>query len=247
MNLTYEAIAGRIDHALLSPTMTGREMREGCRMADAYQVASVCIKPFAVALAAEVLANSTVKVGTVVGFPHGGQTRSNKVAEAKQAIEEGAAEIDMVVNIGQILGGDWAYVEDEIREVATEVRRHHGLLKVILETCYLDDPQKIRACEICGRIAVDYVKTSTGFGSAGANPSDLILMRKHSPESVKVKASGGIRNLETAIKFAELGAERLGLSRTAEILDDLRLRLGQPRVDVSRGTISSKARRDGDY
>ncbi len=240
MLLTYESIAKRIDHALLTPTMTEREMLHGCQLAAAYEVASVCIKPHAVEMAVRALAQSSVKIGTVIGFPHGGQTTRNKVAETCEALANGATEIDMVVNVGEVIGGNWSYVENEIRQVAGEVRSGRSILKVILETCYLDDQQKIRTCEICGQLPVDYVKTSTGFGTAGATSADLILMKRHTPKEIKLKASGGIRNLKTALEFTEIGAERLGLSRTAEILDELCVQLGLPARSVSRGTKSSK-------
>ena len=236
MELTYEAIAGRIDHALLLPTMTEEEMTAGCRMAARYEVASVCIKPFAVALAVEALGASSVRVGTVVGFPHGGQAAAVKVAETRAALADGAAEIDMVVNIGRVLGGRWDDVAAEIRAIHEVTRAAGGLLKVIFETCYLDEAQKIRLCEICGAIGVDYVKTSTGFGTGGATEGDIQLMRRVCPPHVKVKASGGIRDLDAAIRLSELGAERLGLSGTATILDALCDRLGLPRRDVSRET-----------
>ena len=247
MNLTYELIAGRIDHALLLPTMTNTEMLAGCRMAAAYEVASVCIKPTAVRLAVQALRGTVVQVGTVVGFPHGGQTTRTKLAETREALEAGASEIDMVANIGHILGGDWQSVEDEMVQITRLTRDYRGLIKVIFETCYLDADQKIQLCEICGRAGVDYVKTSTGFGTGGATKEDLILMRRHSPSQVKLKASGGIRDLATAIEFVQLGSERLGLSRTAEILEELCVRLGQNPKHVSRETSAESSRGENAY
>ncbi len=239
MNLTYEAIARRIDHALLLPTMTPAETLAGCLLAARYEVASVCVKPHAVRLAVEALQGSVVQVGTVVGFPHGGQSTANKVAEAREAIQLGATEIDMVVNLGEVLGGGWRTVEDELRQVTQAVKEHQRMIKVIFETCYLTDQQKIYLCEICGTVGVDYVKTSTGFGTGGATRADLVLMKKHSSTQVKLKASGGIRNLQTAIEFVELGAERLGVSRTTEILDELYQQLNLPNRVVSRETSTS--------
>lgn len=236
MNLTYEAIAGRIDHALLAPTMTEAEMIAGCRLAARYEVATVCIKPFAVPLAVAELRGSSVGVGTVIGFPHGATTRRNKVDETIEAIEAGAAEVDMVVNVGAVLSGRWDLVEAEIGDVTRAAHDRRALVKVIFETCYLADPQKVELCQVCGRLGVDYVKTSTGFGTDGATASDVALMRQASPPAVKVKASGNIKDLAAAIAFSELGAERLGLSRTAAVLDELCDRLGQPRRDVPRGT-----------
>lgn len=236
MTLTYESIAGRIDHALLTPTMTVAEMIAGCHLAARYEVATVCIKPFAVPLAITELRGTSVGVGTVVGFPHGATTRRSKVDETIEAIEAGATEIDMVVNIGAVLSGDWTQVGAEIETINRAAHDRHALLKVIFETCYLTDPQKIELCQICGRLGVDYVKTSTGFGTNGATPEDIALMRRTSPPALRVKASGNIKNLAAAIQFSELGADRLGLSRTAEVLDELCDRLGQPRRTVSRET-----------
>ena len=247
MEITYESIAKRIDHALLSPTMTAEEMVQGCQLAALYEVATVCIKPHAVGLAVRTLAGSTVKVGTVVGFPLGGQTIASKVFETAEAIESGASEVDMVVNIGEVRSGNWVHIEAEIRQITEEARKRRATLKVIFETCYLSDEQKIRLCEICSKIQVDYVKTSTGFGTGGATAADLILMRRHTPSNIKLKASGGIKDLETAIEFCELGAERLGLSRTSEILGELEQRLNLPGRNVSRETLPAEDRRDADY
>lgn len=224
-SITYEYIAKRIDHSLLTPTLTDVELAEGCRLARRYDVASVCIKPYAVKLAAEILHGSGVFVGTTIGFPHGGHTTAAKVFESERALGDGASELDMVVNIGQVIGGQWESVKEDIGAV-TEVAHVRGaIVKVIFENCYLTDAMKVRLCEICGELNVDYVKTSTGYGSGGATHPDLILMRKASPAHVKLKAAGGIRDLDQAIAVAELGCERIGASRTAEILDALRARL----------------------
>ena len=228
MHLTYESIAKRIDHALLTPTMTDAEMLEGCQLAARYEVASVCIKPYAVPLAVTALSDSTVAVGTVIGFPHGGQSTASKVAEAVEAMESGATEIDIVVNIGAVLSGQWEDVHREIKQLTRTARERAALIKVIFETCYLDESQKIKLCQLCSEVGVDYVKTSTGFGTGGATSNDLILMRKHTDPSVKLKASGGIRDLSTVIAMCELGVERLGLSRTSEILEELIQQLGLP-------------------
>jgi deoxyribose-phosphate aldolase len=240
MNLTYDAIARRIDHSLLSPTMTVAELEDGCRLAADYGVASVCIKPFAVGLAAKLLAGTVVNVGTTIGFPHGGHASSLKILESRQAIDDGATELDMVVNIGQVIGGEWGFVRDDIAGV-TEIARSHGaIVKVIFENCYLNDDQKARLCAICGEVKADYVKTSTGYGTGGATRDDILLMRRESPTHVKVKAAGGMRDVDSAIAFAELGCDRLGLSKTADILDALLERLGEPKKErsaaVSRGT-----------
>jgi deoxyribose-phosphate aldolase len=225
MELTYDAIARRIDHSLLGPTLADAELREGCRLAAAYRVASVCIKPFAVRLAAEILRGTGVAVGTTVGFPHGGHATAVKVFEAERAIGDGAGELDMVINIGQALGGDWDAVRADIAAVTEAAHRGDALVKVIFENCYLDAAQKTRLCAICGEVGADYVKTSTGYGTGGATHEDLILMRRAAPPRVKLKAAGGIRTLDAAIAVVELGCDRIGASRTAEILDDLTSRL----------------------
>jgi deoxyribose-phosphate aldolase len=240
MILTYDSIARRIDHSLLGPTMTETELEEGCRLAADYGVASVCIKPFAVPLAAKCLVNSGVRVGTTIGFPHGGHSTATKVFESRRAIEDGATELDMVVNIGQVLGGRWDAVSDDIAAVVGPAHQHGAIVKVIFENCYLDDDQKARLCALCGEVKADYVKTSTGYGTGGATREDILLMRRASPPHVKVKAAGGMRDLDSAIAFAELGCDRLGLSRTADILDALLERLGEPSrrrsTAVPRGT-----------
>jgi deoxyribose-phosphate aldolase len=224
---TYESIAKKIDHSLLGPTLTRAELEEGCRLAARYGVASVCIKPHAVALAREMLRDSGVAVGTTVGFPHGGHDTAVKVFEAGRAMEDGATELDMVVNIGAVLGGDWAFVREDIAAVTRAAHSGDAILKVIFENCYLNDGQKTRLCEISGELGVDYVKTSTGYGTGGATHADLILMRKHSPPHVKLKAAGGIRDLDATLAVVELGCDRIGASKSSEILDEWAKRLGR--------------------
>lgn len=235
MKYTYAELAGMIDHALLHPTMTDAEMRAGCALARQYAVASVCIKPYAVALAVEALRGSGVAVGTVIGFPHGSNSTAIKCSEIGQACRDGATEIDVVINIGKALGGDWTYVEQELRAIAEETHAHGALLKVIFETDFLtDDATKIHLCEICERVGADFVKTSTGFGfvrqanggfhTVGATAHDLVLMRAHTSEKVQVKASGGVRDLEALIAARDLGATRCGTSATAQILDEYQRR-----------------------
>jgi deoxyribose-phosphate aldolase len=223
--LTYEYIAKRIDHSLLAPTFIESELAEGCRLAARYQVASVCIKPFAVALAAELLHGTGVYVGTTIGFPHGGHATAVKVFEAERALGDGASELDMVVNIGQVIGGHWQAVRDDIAEVTGVAHARGAIVKVIFENCYLNDEMKVRLCEICGEVPADYVKTSTGYGTGGATHADLILMRRAAPSHVKLKAAGGVRDLDAAIAVARIGCDRIGASRTAEILDALKARL----------------------
>jgi len=238
MELTYEAIAKRIDHSLLPPALTEAQLVDGCRLAAQYQVASVCIKPYAVPLAAGILAGTGVSVGTTIGFPHGGHHTAVKVFEAERAMDEGATELDMVVNIGQAVGNQWAEVKADIDAVTRAAHARGAVVKVIFENCYLTDAQKVTLCEICGDVGADYVKTSTGFGTGGATPADLILMRKAAPPHVKLKAAGGIRDLDQAIAAAELGCDRIGASQTGAILDELRARLGLAPLAVSRGTVT---------
>ena len=222
---SYSALAKMIDHSLLKPTMTLNELEAGCRLAATYDVASVCIMPFYLARASELLHGSTVLPSTTIGFPHGGQSSRIKQLEAEQALADGARELDMVVNISQVLSGDFDAVRTDILAVLQPTHARGQKLKVIFENCYLSDAQKIRLCEICGELSVDWVKTSTGFGSSGATLDDLVLMRKHSPAHVQVKAAGGIQDLEMLLKVRETGATRSGCSKTREVLDELRRRL----------------------
>jgi deoxyribose-phosphate aldolase len=235
MTYTYSELAGMIDHALLHPTMTDEEMCAGCELARRYSVASVCIKPYAISLAVEALRGSQVAVGTVIGFPHGGSSTSIKRQETGQACRDGATEIDVVINIGKALGGDWSYVENDLREVVDEAHSHGALVKVIFETDFLTgDPDKIRLCQICEGVGADFVKTSTGFGfvrradghftAIGATAHDLSLLRSHTSARVQVKASGGIRDLAGLIAARDLGVTRCGTSSTAQILDEFRSR-----------------------
>ena len=189
-------------------------------------MASVCIKPAGVALARRILEGSGVAVGTTIGFPHGGHATEVKVFESRRALADGATELDMVINIGQAKGGEWDLVAADIAAVTEAAHAGGGIVKVIFENCFLNDEQKIRLCEICGELSADYVKTSTGYGTGGATMDDLRLMRRSSPAYVKLKAAGGIRTLDGMIEAAEIGCDRIGASRTAEILDELKLRLG---------------------
>ncbi|MCC7341852.1 MAG: deoxyribose-phosphate aldolase [Bryobacterales bacterium] len=226
MDFTYEAIAKTIDHSLLNPTLTWTDLERGCHLARDYQVASVCIMPFAVKHCAEILKGSGVKTGTTIGFPHGGHTTETKLAEAMAAIDDGGEELDMVINISKALSGDWAYVRHDIHHLTHAIHARGAKLKVIFENCYLNDHQKIALCEICGEIGVDWVKTSTGYGSGGATDEDLILMRKHSPAKVQVKAAGGVRTLDRLLEVRALGATRCGATQTVAILEEAKHRLG---------------------
>jgi deoxyribose-phosphate aldolase len=230
MDYIYPDIAKTIDHALLSPALTASDLEHGIHLALAYDVASVCILPYYLTRCAERLRGSTVKASTTIGFPHGSHTTAAKLTEARQALADGGEELDMVVNISQVLGGNWGYVGDEIRAVIDAVHERGQKVKVIFENCYLNDAQKIHLCEICGELGVDWVKTSTGFGTGGATVEDLELMRKHSPPRVQVKAAGGIRDLDTLLRMRAIGATRVGASGTAGMLDECRKRLGLPAI-----------------
>jgi deoxyribose-phosphate aldolase len=241
MQLTYDFIAKRLDHSLLGPTLTDAELEEGCHLAATYRVASVCIKPHAVPLAAKILSGSGVAVGTTIGFPHGGNATAVKLFEARHAMDDGATELDMVVNIGQVLGETWGPVRDEIEAIVKAAHDRGAIVKVIFENCYLSPAQISRLCKICGEVSADYVKTSTGYGTGGATAEDLKLMRDVAPAHVKLKAAGGVRTLDGAIAVAQLGCDRIGASKTAEILDELNARLGKSPIvaRVSRETRDS--------
>lgn len=228
MDVTYEQCAAMIDHSLLQPTLTTPDLEAGCRLAVRYNVASVCILPFYLKRATELLAGSSVKPSTTIGFPHGAAATSIMVAEAEKALADGAEELDMVINVSQALSGNWAYVREEIEQVLLVTHAARQKLKVIFENAYLNEEQKIHLCEICGELGVDWAKTSTGFAPSGATPEDVSLMRRHLPDHVQVKAAGGVRDLDSLLAFRALGATRCGASRTKEILDECLRRLGLP-------------------
>jgi deoxyribose-phosphate aldolase len=224
--MQYSDIAKMIDHSLLQPFLTVAELEAGCRLAAVYDCASVCIMPHYLKKCAEILAGTTVQPSTTIGFPHGGHVTAIKEAEARQAVADGGAELDMVVNISRVLSGDWNYVRDDIGAVIGVAHAAGAKVKVIFENCYLKDEHKIRLCEICGELKADWVKTSTGYGTGGATFEDLALMRKHSPPHVQVKAAGGIRDLKTLLAARDIGVTRCGASKTKEILDEARAMLG---------------------
>ncbi|NQT13827.1 MAG: deoxyribose-phosphate aldolase [Planctomycetes bacterium] len=225
MEFTYADIAKMIDHSLLNPVLTDEELESGCGLALEYDVASVCIKPYWLKRCAELLAGSTVAPSTVIGFPHGGHTTAVKVAEAQQALADGGIELDMVVNVGKVLGGDWDFVREDLRAVIECTHAGGGLVKVIFENCYLEESHKITLCEICGQLRADWVKTSTGYGTGGATDEDLKLMREHAPGPVQVKAAGGVRTLDRLLEVRQLGVTRVGATSTAVILDECKKRL----------------------
>ena len=224
---TVPALAAMIDHAVLRPTQTERDVVEGCTIARRERIASVCVKPFYVPDCARLLKDSGVLTSTVVGFPHGGQAPEVKVSTSLQALRDGATELDMVINIGALIERDYATIEREIASVVGVGHASEALVKVILETGYLDDAQKAIAAQIAVAAGADFVKTSTGFGPEGATVEDVRLLRSIVGPTVGVKASGGIRTLDDALAMIAAGANRIGTSSTAQILDDLRVRRGE--------------------
>jgi deoxyribose-phosphate aldolase len=222
----YPAIAKMIDHSLLNPALTAAALEEGCALAVRYEVASVCIVPYYLTRCASLLAGTTVRASTTIGFPHGGHTTAIKLAEVRQALADGGQELDAVINISKARSGDWQYVKDELSALAAATHAGGAKIKVIFENAYLDDAAKIRLCEICAEIGADWVKTSTGYAPSGATLADLELMHKHSPARVQVKAAGGVRDLDTLLAMRDLGVSRVGTSNTKAILEECRKRLG---------------------
>jgi len=234
MTPSLRDLAKMIDHSLLHPTMTDDEIRKGCELSRKYDVATACVKPYAIPLAKEILAGSDVGVCPVIGFPHGNSATAIKVSEADAAARSGGSEIDMVVNIGKVLGGDWAYVTAEIKAINDAVVAAGAILKVIFENDYLQDPHIIKLCEICSSIGVAFVKTSTGYGFVrqengmysykGATAAHLQLMRQHCAPSVQIKAAGGVRTLDDLLLVHSLGVTRVGATATQTILEDAKQR-----------------------
>ena len=234
MPVTLKDIAKMIDHSLLHPTMTDADLTKGCELAKQYHTATVCIKPYSITFCRDILAGSDVLVCSVIGFPHGNSTTGIKIIEAEEAVLAGAPEIDMVVNIGKVLGNDWDYVSREIRLINDAVTAHKGILKVIFENDYLKDEHIIKLCEICSQHKVAFVKTSTGYGFVkqengmyaykGAIDRHLQLMRKHCPPSVRIKAAGGVRTLDDLLRVRELGCTRCGATATKEIIEEAKKR-----------------------
>jgi len=231
-------IAKMTDHSILHPTLTDEDLRKECETARKYNVASVCVKPYVVKAAVELLKGSNVLVGCVVGFPAGNSAIDVKVFETNTACRDGVVEIDVVINIGKALQEDWDYIEKEIKSVVDTSHRYGAITKLIIETDYITkDEHKIKLCEICSRVGADYVKTSTGFGFVkgpdgrfsytGATAHDLSLMRKHSSSRVKIKAAGGIRTLADLLKYKELGISRCGATATAAMLEDAKKLYGK--------------------
>jgi deoxyribose-phosphate aldolase len=220
--VTYDEIAKMIDHSLLRPELTDNDIEEGCRLADEYGVAAVSVRPSDVSLAKKTLKNSRVLIDAVIGFPHGTTTTLTKVTEAREAIKNGASELDMVLNIGKLRSGDHEYVKADIQAVKDVAAAEKVVLKVIFENCYLSEEQIIAACRICNEVGVDFIKTSTGFGSGGAVDRDLKIMGQHAKPGIQLKAAGGVRTLERAIEIKNLGCTRFGCTVTAGILERLK-------------------------
>jgi deoxyribose-phosphate aldolase len=233
MSESYHDLAKMIDHSLLNPSLTVADLESGIELAKAYDVASVCIMPYYLRRCSELLAGTTVRPSTTIGFPHGGHTTAVKRAEAEQAIADGCQELDMVVNISQVLSGKWDYVRTDIQAVIEVAHQADRKVKVIFENCYLNDAQKVKLCEICSDLRADWVKTSTGYGSGGATHEDLKLMRQHAAAHVQVKAAGGVRNLDQLLAVRALGVTRCGASKTKEILDECRERLQMSPLQVT--------------
>ncbi len=227
MSLTPKDIAKMLDHSTLQPYLTEEDIRRGCELALKYETASVCARPCDVPILAEMLRGSPVRVCTVIGFPHGSHETAVKAAEAELALKEGCQELDMVLNIGKLKHGDAEYVEGEIRLIAELAHGAGAILKVILETCYLTDEEKVLACRLSERAGADFVKTSTGYGSAGCTIADLKLMRASVSDKVRVKGSGGIRDLDTVLSARAAGADRCGVSATEKIMAEAEKRFAE--------------------
>ncbi len=225
MAVTLRDIAKTLDHSTLQPFLTEDDIRKGCDIALQYDTATVCARPGDMPLVVKLLSGSGVKPCTVIGFPHGAHHKAVKVFEAERALDDGCQELDMVLNIGRLLHGEETYVQDEIAALAQAAHARKALLKVILETCYLNDEQKKTACRLSEAAGADFVKTSTGYGSAGATVADVRLMRAAVSEKVSVKASGGIRTLDMVLACRSAGAARCGVSATVKIMEEAKERL----------------------
>ncbi len=237
MTYSYNDISKMIDHSLLTPTLTVKELEAGIELALAYDVASICIMPYYQRRCADLLKGTSVKASTTIGFPHGANTTAIKKLEAERAIADGCQELDMVVNISQVLSERWDYVKQDIEVVIVVAHKAGQKVKVIFENSFLKDEHKIRLCEICSDLNADWVKTSTGYGSGGATIEDLILMRKHAAAAVQVKAAGGVRDFAKVLEVKGLGVSRVGASRTKEMLDECRQVLGLSALN----TVGSKS------
>jgi deoxyribose-phosphate aldolase len=224
--ITYEQLAKTIDHSLLKPELSEADITDGCMLAARYHVASVCVKPCFVPLAVELLKGSDVAVSTVIGFPHGGSTMATKLFEAEDAMNNGAVELDMVINIGELRSGNREYVQGDIRGVVKAAHKRGAIVKVILENAYLTDAEKVLGCQLSELAEADFVKTSTGFAPGGATIEDLKLMRTAVGPQVQIKAAGGVRTLDALLAVIDAGCTRSGATTTAAILDEFKKRQG---------------------
>jgi deoxyribose-phosphate aldolase len=234
MAVNLITLSKMIDHSLLHPALTDEEIVKGCNVAVKYNVAAICIKPYAIEMCKKPLEGSEVGICSVISFPHGNSTTSVKIKETEEALNSGASEIDMVVNIGKVLSGKWTFVSDEIKRINETVVSHNSILKVIFENDYLNDEHIIKLCEICSNNSVAFVKTSTGYGFVkqpngmytyrGATDNHLKLMREHCSPQIKLKAAGGIRTLDDLLRVRSLGVERIGATATAIILEEAKSR-----------------------
>ena len=230
-DVTERQLAKTIDHSLLKPELDDAFIEDGCRLAAEYDVASVCVRPSDVSRARSILEGTEVAVGTVIGFPHGDSTTQTKVFEAREAIADGATELDMVINIGALRSGRDADVQADIAAVVQVGHGSGALVKVILENAYLTDDEKVRGCRLAEAAGADFVKTSTGYAPSGATHEDLLLMRRTVSPHVQVKAAGGVRTLDDLLAVMALGVTRIGATQTKPILDDYRARIaGAPAV-----------------
>ena len=232
--LSYLDVAKSIDHSLLKPELDEAFIEGGCRLAATYDVASVCVRPRDVERARDLLSGSTVAVGTVVGFPHGSSRTETKVFEARLALQNGARELDMVIDIGGLISGDDSHVREQIADVVKVAHAEGALVKVILENAYLTDEQKVRGCQLVEAAGADFVKTSTGYAPTGATIEDLKLMRRSVSQRVGVKAAHGIRTLDGLVEVLELGVTRVGATQTAVMLDDFKARKAASAAEAAR-------------
>lgn len=224
MDYTVEELAKMLDYSLLSPNLTDEELESGIQTAIEYNVASICIMPYYLSRCAAAVKGSDVQASTTIGFPHGGHATAIKIAESRQALKDGGTELDLVVNIGKVLSGDWDYIRDEVQDIVDLTHQAGAKLKLIFENFYLNDDQKIRLCTLCGELNVDWAKTSTGYAEGMGTMHDFELMIKHCPSHVQVKAAGGVPDLDTLLTIRKMGLTRVG-KRSVGILDDARVRL----------------------
>lgn len=248
MAITPKDISSMLDHSTLQPYLTQEDIRKGCEVALKYHTASVCARPADMKLVADMLRGSDVRVCTVIGFPHGNHLPQIKLAEAKAALDDGCVELDMVINVGRLLAGEDAYVQDEIRAICELAHGRGAKVKVIIETCYLSDAQKARVCKLAADVGADWVKTSTGYGSSGATAADVRLMYQTVPPACQVKASGGIRDLDAVLAMRAAGATRCGVSATEKIMAEAEKRFAEGTLaEVADGSGENDQQPGGGY